>query len=239
MITRPMFPYYGGKFKLAPHYPAPQYDKIVEPFAGSAGYSIRHAHMNIALIDQDDWVCATWDYLIKASKADIMALPIVKPGETTEDHTWPCEEARKFVGYWLQPGTTHPGRKLSTWGVQKFGTKAENAVWSEPTRADMAEAVEQIKHWTIRQGSWTEAMSMGPCTFFVDPPYSGWAGRKYRRNHNHVNFQELAAWCMEGDGQFIVCESAGADWLPFEIFRSHTGIKKTSQELVYVRSNTP
>ena len=30
-----MFSYYGSKSKIAHLYPAPQYDRIIEPFAGS------------------------------------------------------------------------------------------------------------------------------------------------------------------------------------------------------------
>ena len=35
MTLRPFFSYYGGKWRSAvKHYPAPEFDQIVEPFAG-------------------------------------------------------------------------------------------------------------------------------------------------------------------------------------------------------------
>jgi site-specific DNA-adenine methylase len=33
-----MFSYYGSKSKIIDHYPAPKFNKIIEPFAGSARY---------------------------------------------------------------------------------------------------------------------------------------------------------------------------------------------------------
>ena len=35
-----MFYYYGRKKQIIRHYPSPNYDTIIEPFAGSAAYSL-------------------------------------------------------------------------------------------------------------------------------------------------------------------------------------------------------
>jgi site-specific DNA-adenine methylase len=35
-----MWSYYGGKSKIVQYYPDPKYDTIIEPFAGSAQYSL-------------------------------------------------------------------------------------------------------------------------------------------------------------------------------------------------------
>ena len=49
---RPFFGYYGGKWRDAvKHYPAPQFDIVMEPFAGSAGYALRYAERNVVLCD--------------------------------------------------------------------------------------------------------------------------------------------------------------------------------------------
>lgn len=42
MTLHPFFPYYGSKWSLGPLYPAPRHDRIIEPFAGSACYSLHH-----------------------------------------------------------------------------------------------------------------------------------------------------------------------------------------------------
>lgn len=41
-----MWSYYGTKKKIAKYYPSPQYDKIIEPFAGAAQYSLYGDKMN-------------------------------------------------------------------------------------------------------------------------------------------------------------------------------------------------
>ena len=37
----PFWAYYGGKWRSAPRYPAPVHGRIIEPFAGAAGYAMR------------------------------------------------------------------------------------------------------------------------------------------------------------------------------------------------------
>ena len=65
---RPFFGFYGGKWRDAPkYYPVPEYDTIVEPFAGSAGYSVRYGDRNVVLGEKDDIIFGVWDYLIRAS----------------------------------------------------------------------------------------------------------------------------------------------------------------------------
>jgi len=44
-----MFSYYGSKSKIVDCYPAPRYDKIIEPFAGSARYSLKWWNREYAL----------------------------------------------------------------------------------------------------------------------------------------------------------------------------------------------
>jgi site-specific DNA-adenine methylase len=51
MSLRPFFTYTGGKYRLAPRYPEPRHNLIIEPFAGSAGYSLRHPEREVLLID--------------------------------------------------------------------------------------------------------------------------------------------------------------------------------------------
>ena len=51
---RPFFGFYGGKWRDAPkHYPFPEHDTIVEPFAGSAGYSVRYSDRNVILGEKE------------------------------------------------------------------------------------------------------------------------------------------------------------------------------------------
>jgi hypothetical protein len=60
---RPLFGFYGGKWRDADkNYPPPQYRTIVEPFAGSAGYSVRYAHLDVVLCDVDPAITAVCEF---------------------------------------------------------------------------------------------------------------------------------------------------------------------------------
>lgn len=78
-----MFSYFGSKHRLARRYPEPDYDTIVEPFAGSAGYSFYGTRWRkrVYLYDVDENVVEVWRYLIEASADDIMSLPVLKKGK--------------------------------------------------------------------------------------------------------------------------------------------------------------
>jgi len=58
--VRSFFYFYGGKWLAAPRYPAPRYDTIIEPFAGSAGYSLRYPDKRVVLVERDPKIAATW-----------------------------------------------------------------------------------------------------------------------------------------------------------------------------------
>ena len=90
---RPFFGFYGGKWRDAPkYYPAPEHDTIVEPFAGSAGYSVRYADRNVILGEKDAIIFGVWDYLIRVPAHDILAIPDLAPGQTVADLPI-CQEA--------------------------------------------------------------------------------------------------------------------------------------------------
>lgn len=53
MAYRTLMSYYGGKGKRIGVYPPPEYDTIVEPFAGAAAYSLRYHEKKVLIIDYD------------------------------------------------------------------------------------------------------------------------------------------------------------------------------------------
>src|SRR5689334_4647899 len=69
---RPFFGYYGGKWRDAVrHYPQPEYETIVEPFAGSAGFSLRYFDRKVVLCELDPVLAAVWRYLIHVKRKGI------------------------------------------------------------------------------------------------------------------------------------------------------------------------
>ena len=221
---RPFFVYYGAKWRAAHRYPAPAYDHVIEPFAGAAGYSVRHAAPRVTLYDLSPQVIGTWRYLIGSSPRDILALPDIPEGGTVDDLDI-CQEARWLVGWWLNKGVSAPRKTPSAW--MRSGIRPAS-FWSPEVRAIIASQVGRISHWTAHLADYREAPDVA-ATWFVDPPYASTAGRHYVADR--VDFEALGDWCRERAGQTIVCEAEGASWLPFEplgTFKANSGRQKQS-----------
>lgn len=81
----PFFSFFGSKWRLAPSYPRPEASTIIEPFAGSAGYSLRYPAHRVKLFDIDPVVVGVWKYLIAVSERELLRLPDVRRGELLDD----------------------------------------------------------------------------------------------------------------------------------------------------------
>jgi len=220
MNLKPFFTFYGGKWRAAPHYPPPEFATVIEPFAGAAGYSVRHHERRVTLIERDPLIAATWRYLIRSSPQEILALPDIAVGQTTDDLPI-CPEARLLVGWWVNGGSATPKKSLGQWARRmrtgEAGTKGGMLVWGQRVRERLASQVDAIKHWRIAEGDWSTAPDI-EATWFIDPPYID-AGKYYRFGPDRIDFAALAEWCRSRRGQVIVCENVGATWLPFRPWR--------------------
>ena len=206
----PFFTYYGGKWRAAPRYPKPICDTIIEPFAGAAGYALRYADRKVILVEKDARLAALWRYLIAASPAEIETLPLV-PLDGHVDHLDCCDDAKSLIGFWLNKGCVSPMKSPSRW--MRDGLRP-NSFWGKTIRTRIADQVDHIKHWTVIEGGYEEAPSVR-ASWFVDPPYAS-AGKAYRHSSSTIDFAALARWCRSREGQVMVCENDGADWLPFK-----------------------
>lgn len=214
MTLKPFFTYYGGKYRAAPHYPDPQHPLIIEPFAGAAGYSVRHYTKDVLLIEKDPVVAATWRYLIRATPEEILGLPDIRPDQSVDDlrvH----QEARWLIGWWLNKGAATSCKTPSAW--MRCGTHA-TSYWGKEVRARIASQVPLIRHWMLYEGTYRDAPDI-EATWYVDPPYQK-AGKHYRVGSATVDYADLADFCRSRKGQVMVCENEGANWLPFRPFRA-------------------
>ena len=75
-----MFNYYGSKSKIVDYYPAPKFEKLIEPFAGSARYSLKYWKKQVTILDKDKDVIRVWKWLQTCSKNDILGLPKLVKG---------------------------------------------------------------------------------------------------------------------------------------------------------------
>jgi hypothetical protein len=234
----PFWRYYGGKWRAAPRYPAPECDTIIEPFAGAAGYACRYPSRRVILIDKSPIIAGIWRFLIGSTPADILALPDIPHGGTVDDLPI-CQEARWLAGFWCNGGTVAPCKSPSKWA--RRGDAASNwAGWGQKARSRIARDVSRIHHWQVIEGDYREAPDI-EATWMVDPPYQTKAGSYYPEQPD--SHAALGEWCKARRGQVIACDQVGADWLPWtgRLAIKSTGNSGTalSSEVMFHRSKHP
>ena len=76
-----MFYYYGRKKQMAKHYPSPNYDTIIEPFAGSAAYSLfgDNWQKNVILIEKDKQVNSNNTFFLFYWHLDLQIKAVIFP----------------------------------------------------------------------------------------------------------------------------------------------------------------
>ena len=100
---QPFFLYFGSKWKLAERLGPPQRDHVIEPFAGSAGYSVFWEPKKVTLIERDPVVCGVWKFLQRTSPTELMRLPS-NISHVDELPSRVCQEARSLIGFWFNHG---------------------------------------------------------------------------------------------------------------------------------------
>ncbi len=236
-MTKPFFSFFGSKYRVAPYYPKPLYLTIIEPFAGSCGYSLRYPEHKVTLYDVDPTICGVWNYLIHVSPEEIRRLPLVF---SHVDDLALCPEAKALIGFWLNKGTVQPSKSPSKWMPDYQARQPGCTYWSAAVVERIASQVDSIRHWKIKPASYEDISDQGPATWFIDPPYEV-AGRAYK--YHDIDYADLGKWCRSRTGQVIVCENAGAEWLSFHFFKTIKGLEgtrggKTSDEVIWTRDNS-
>lgn len=234
-----MFPYFGSKHRIAGRYPGPKYSNIIEPFAGSAGYSLKYSDRQVKLYDLNPTVIAVWNFLIKANPYEILRIP----GRVVDVRVVEPEEARWLVGFWMGTNLSHPNKSSSMFQLRgnrdSKGNHNDTSFWGDRTKQRLAVAVTKIKHWTAQVSDYREIPNC-ESTWFIDPPYQGSAGSHYNHNNRQLDFQELSEYCQTRLGQVIVCDQVRANWLPFTSIglikgatHDSSGKKKQTEEAMW------
>ena len=201
-----MFSYYGSKSKIVDYYPPPKFDKIIEPFAGSAKYALKYWQKDVLLMDKYEIIYKIWKWLQLCSKADILKLPILKQGDKLNDIVFDCEEAKLFMGFLAAGGVAIP----QFTAVYRTTTHRPN--WIKYSLKRISNDIDKIKHWEIKLGSY-EDLQNETATWFIDPPYQ-FGGQWYK--HKTIDYKELHNYCKSRNGQVIVCENTKADWIELQ-----------------------
>jgi site-specific DNA-adenine methylase len=212
-----LFSFYGGKSKLAHLYPPPAHPCIIEPFAGAAAYSLRYCDRDIRLYDVDPIVSDIWRFLLSDTAIQwVRALPdSVRQGDIIDDVLGPVPPGLLSIAHAEANRGTQGAR-----GIRKQITKIGAVCWHR-LKPRLLYWLPRIRHWQFRQASW-DTLDNREATWFIDPPYSTPAGRRYR--HHDINYEALAEWCRSRAGQVIVCENSTSTWLPFRPIARWHGI---------------
>src|SRR3990167_6740267 len=209
---------------MAPLYPAPRHPLIIEPFAGGAAYSLYHARRcSVRLHDSNADVIRVWRYLQRARSEDVTALPNPAIGTRIEQIPGLTDDEKLLMRMWASEtagGTLR--RQVSSWSRERWHARKMGVSVTLPL----------IRSWDITCGDYT-AVENRKATWFIDPPYSGFDKEYQQKN---LNYAQLAQWCRSRIGQVIVCERAGATWLPFTVLaRTRSRFNVWYYEAVYTQ----
>lgn len=210
-----VFSYYGGKSKVSGKYPLPEHEWIIEPFGGAAAYSWRHReHHQVWVNDIDPVTISIWQFLQLPTALEELT-SVCKAHTTLETGTCISQicSANTTPGLvsllQAELGRGFQGRhavqdKITAWGVGYYWPRL---------LPKFRIVIPVVRNWKITNLPYQKLEFHKPATWFIDPPYNNIAGQRYR--HHDVDFKELGIWCRARVGQVMVCENAGADWLPF------------------------
>jgi site-specific DNA-adenine methylase len=218
-----MFYYYGRKKQIAKYYPEPNCATIIEPFAGSAAYSLYGDNWKnrVILVEKDPRVAELWRWFIdEVTESDIRKMPILKTGDHSTEFLHIIHAATKMAFKFKRIKVTPVLER--NWEISRRVFEAN---------------LYKIKHWKIICGDYTEAPDI-EATWFIDPPYMGDPGMGYGFGSNLIDYNKLAEWARTRKGEIIFCEGENGNYLPFKPLLSLKGVAgKTSQEKIFYESH--
>lgn len=210
-MAKPMFSYYGAKWQGAKHYGSPRHNVVIEPFAGSACYSLRWNVNTSLLYDASQEICDLWDFLINCSDADIRGIPDVF--NSFEEIEQLNRGANLLVRFWVAKGRAEPTNKLSPW-YQQYRNDSQCRVWGGAVKKRIIAQKPIIKGWKVDSCDYQDIPDVVG-HWHIDPPYNNNAGSRYPYSGKKIDYNHLSKWCKSRRGSVDVCENVGATWLPF------------------------
>ncbi len=223
-VTGPLFKWFGSKWLASKLYPAPEHATIFEPFAGSAGYSLRHHEKKVVIWEDNLQLRELWMWLIgRATSADVLEIPIkLREGRDIRKLDLSVGQAL-LLKHWQR--TNNVG---DCWTISPWGNKPGQ--WTANTRARVAEELHAVKHWKVRRVRYDD-----PGTYFLDPPYFYNYQYRFKGGFNYkamLSNVEL----IPDHSQIIVCEAACQKtgrvpaYLPFKPFASRITSRRKATE---------
>lgn len=240
LVTGPLFKWFGSKWLSSRLLPPPQHQQVIEPFAGSAGYSLRYHDRNITVCERDPHLFTLWSWLIGvATESDIRDIPIGLKEGTDIREVGLSQGQATLLKTWQR--TNNVG---DCWTISPWGNKPGQ--WTANTRSRVANEFHAIKHWQIKQDAFAVLGQNLVATWMIDPPYQF----NYQYRGQPLDYASLAKGIRSLKGQVIVCEAACQKtgvlptWLPFTFFgsritsRRKAGDNHHSKELIWQSGRT-
>ena len=214
-----MFSFYGRKSKVIKYYPDPIYDTIIEPFAGSAVYSLYKDNWekNIILVDKYELIAKLWRYLISSNKDEMISLPDVELRQDIRKLEIQ-QELKWLIGFYINQGSSRPKNIVQKWGARDWNRN----------RKYLADNIEKVSNWNIVHGDY-KCLANIEATWFIDPPYQ-FGGEHYIENS--IDYNELREWILTRKGQVIACENTKATWMDFKPLKElHGQVHRTTEAI--------
>lgn len=237
-VTGPLFKWFGSKWLSSKKMPVPRHDIVVEPFAGGAGYALRHVEQRVILGESDPHIYRLWCWLIgEASEQDVRDIPVDLPVGTDIRTLGLTDGQALLLKSWQR--TNNVG---DCWTVSPWGNRPGQ--WTRNTRARIASEFQAVQHWTVFESADQTWSLTEPATWFIDPPYR----YNYQYRKAPIDYAGLAQQIAGLRGHVIVCEAtcpktgAVPDWLPFREYgdritsRRRIQDRRYSKELVWERT---
>jgi len=235
MHWKTLLHYYGSKSKIVHDYSPPDYDRIIEPFAGGASYALRYHARRVTLIDKDPTVCAIWRYLIQTPVEEVLRTFAAVPrlGDDIRTFYSPTDPLAVRAIWQMETNHGNPGY-MTMIHVTKFAAR-----WFPALQKRLRYFLPKIRHWEITEGDYMLAPDV-EATWFIDPPYQV-KGKRYTASADALDYDALGRWVRGRRGQVIACENEGATWLPFLPFRNNPGRPRSrpAAEVVYLQDTNP
>jgi site-specific DNA-adenine methylase len=239
----PFFKFFGSKWRTCSILPEPLYETIIEPFAGSAAYSLHHAEKNVILYEENECIYNLWSFLInEATEKDILSVPfsseVIHLTNNIQDLDL-SDGQKLFMKYWQYTNNTSNSWKISTWIGHGGGGL------SKTIRERCANQLQYIKHWKLGGRDGMQAFIQNDATYFVDPPYQFLYAKEYHTKP--IDYDKLSKSILNVQGQVICCEAINPTtlqaptYLPFTTY-DHKSIRygadkrsKPTKELIYIK----
>lgn len=209
-----MFSYFGSKICLVNKYPPPKFDRIIEPFAGSAAYSLQYYLREVILIELNPVVYGIWNFIINEATVDwAKQLPELEQGDDLRDIKHLTKIEKNLLGFAVSCGSAAPSNiqtKRSS-AIEKIVSRRKSRI--ELLKRRLQFYIPRIKHWKVLNISYSQYKCNEPSTWFIDPPYMK-AGNAYP--FHNIDYKLLANYCKSRQGQIIVCGGMDCNYLPFE-----------------------